>query len=517
VYEHRIFDEVLSIVDHAETFVVADFFLLNDLMGAESAVYRKLSGELVERLLARKRVQPSLAVLLVTDPINTVYGGARSELLEALRAAGVDVVLTDLERLRDSNPLYSGFWRMFLQWWGNASAGGSAPNPFARDGSRITWRSWLALLNFKANHRKLIVADRADGALVALATSANPHDASSAHSNVAVRFEGALAQKIMESEMAIARLSGWRGHIYAPSPPPTADVADAPQLAFVTENGVERHLLAAIADARKGDAIRLAVFYLSDRDIVEALLEAAERGVRVHVILDPNRDAFGRQKDGVPNRPVANELVTRSGERIAVRWYRTHGEQFHTKLALVTHGDRLIASLGSANYTRRNLDNYNLEANVAIETPLDSPLGLEMTAYFDRLWNNDGELGVEYTAPFGAFRDEDRGRYWRYRLSPHGSDGAQHVLTSISQSPGLKSRKRPQKKNGQRERPLLRALSHHSPFLRSFAAPAFFCLSRYRYRHGGMRSAAGSDHRPTLEDFAASSSGMSERSRAVRR
>ena len=58
------------------------------------------------------------------------------------------------------------------------------------------------------------------------------------------------------------------------------------------------------------------------------------RGVRVNVMLDPNRDAFGRQKDGVPNRPVANELVTASGERIAVRWYRTHGEQFHTKLAL---------------------------------------------------------------------------------------------------------------------------------------------------------------------------------------
>ena len=33
-------------------------------------------------------------------------------------------------------------------------------------------------------------------------------------------------------------------------------------------------------------------------------------------ILDPNRDAFGRQKDGVPNRPVANELVTASGEKI---------------------------------------------------------------------------------------------------------------------------------------------------------------------------------------------------------
>ncbi|HMN47333.1 MAG TPA: hypothetical protein PKE27_22350, partial [Povalibacter sp.] len=32
--EQRIFDEVLRIVDEAETFIVADFFLFNDLMGA---------------------------------------------------------------------------------------------------------------------------------------------------------------------------------------------------------------------------------------------------------------------------------------------------------------------------------------------------------------------------------------------------------------------------------------------------------------------------------------------------
>ena len=417
VYEQRIFDEVFRIIDEAESFVVADFFLLNDLMGAESAVHRPLSRALADRLLARKRAKPSLSVLLITDPINTVYGGARSGVIEELRRAGVDVVLTDLERLRDSNPLYSSFWRMFVQWWGNSSDGGALPNPFATDGSRITLRSWLALLNFKANHRKLIVADRDDGSLVGLVTSANPHDASSAHSNVALRFEGELAKHIVDSEMAIARFSGWRGHIYASSPAAATEASeDAAQLAFITEDSVQDHLLAAIDGTRNGDVIRLAVFYLSDRDVIRALLNAAARGVRVNIILDANRDAFGRQKDGVPNRPVANELVTGGAERIAVRWYRTHGEQFHTKLALIAQGDRVIASLGSSNFTRRNIGNYNLEANVAVETRANSPLAVEMTGYFDRLWNNDGKPGVEYTAPFGAYRDEDRGRYWRYRL-----------------------------------------------------------------------------------------------------
>ncbi len=416
IYEQRIFDEVFRIVDEARSFIVADFFLVNELMGASAAAHRPLSRELAEHLMARKQAVPDLQILLLTDPINDVYGGAPSPLLAELRTAGIDVVVTDLDRLRDSNPLYSSAWRLLVQWWGNSASGGMS-NPFSNDGSGITLRSWLALLNFKANHRKLIVADREDGTLAALVTSANPHDASSAHSNVALRFSGALAGHIVASEMAIARFSGWRGHIYTASADSTTpggqqDVA----LSFITEEAIRRHLLEAVSGARNGDSVDIATFYLADRRVLQALLDAAGRGVRVRIILDPNRDAFGRRKDGVPNRPVANELVTQSGERIQVRWYRTHGEQFHSKMALVRRGDRLMVSLGSANLTRRNVGNYNLEANLAVEAGAASPLGIEMQSYFDRMWNNDGPQGAEYTAAFGAYRDEDKGKYWRYRL-----------------------------------------------------------------------------------------------------
>jgi phosphatidylserine/phosphatidylglycerophosphate/cardiolipin synthase-like enzyme len=218
--------------------------------------------------------------------------------------------------------------------------------------------------------------------------------------------------------MAVARFSGWKGHIYVAtaSQPATATAVDPVQLQFLTEQAIRDHLLGAIDTTRNGDAVSIAMFYLSDRKIMEALLRSAARGVKVRLILDPNVDAFGRQKDGVPNRPVAAELVKESAEKIEVRWYRTHGEQFHTKLALVTHGDRLIASLGSANLTRRNIGNYNLEANVALELRADSALAVEMVGYFDRLWNNDGPSGTSFTAPFGAWPEESTGRYWRYRL-----------------------------------------------------------------------------------------------------
>jgi phosphatidylserine/phosphatidylglycerophosphate/cardiolipin synthase-like enzyme len=422
VREQRIFDEVFRIVDEAESFIIADFFLINDLMAAADGVHRPLSREFADRLLARKAAQPDLPILLITDPINDIYGGMPSKLMNELRAAGIDVVVTDLDPLRDSNPIYSSLWRMFIQWWGNAPDGGSMMNPFADpqagDAHPITLRSWLSLMNFKANHRKVIVADRSDGSLTALVTSANPHDGSSAHSNVAVRFNGPLAQHIVDSEMAVARFSGWKGHVYASTPTQTAPSLseDPVQLAFLTEQAIRDHLVGAIDTTRNGDAVSIATFYLSDRQVVDALLRSASRGTKVRLILDPNRDAFGRQKDGVPNRPMATELVERSGEKIQVRWYRTHGEQFHTKLALVTHGERLIASLGSANFTRRNIGNYNLEANVALELRADSALGVEMISFFDRLWNNDGPPGTNFTAAFGAWRDEDTGRYWRYRL-----------------------------------------------------------------------------------------------------
>lgn len=412
VREQEIFDAVFGIVDAAESLAVLDFFLFNDQAGNAGASFRALSHELVERLLAVKRSRPALEIVVITDPINDVYGGAPSPQLEALIAGGVTVVRTDLVQLRDSNPGYSAFWRMFIQWWGNSPALSWLPNPFAEGPAKISLRSWLALLNFKANHRKLIVADRADGTWSALVASANPHDASSSHSNVALLVSGPLAAHLVASELEIARFSGWEGTANAPAIPDAG--AHDSRVAFLTEEAIRIRLLRAIDATRAGNAIEVAMFYLSDRRIIDALLAAAEREVRVRLILDPNKDAFGIEKDGVPNRPVARELVEKSNGRIAVRWYTTHGEQFHTKLVIVGFADRLVASLGSANLTRRNLGNYNLEANVQLDVARTDPLAAELLAYFERLWSNEG--GNLHTVDFDAYRDDSRLRYWRYRV-----------------------------------------------------------------------------------------------------
>jgi phosphatidylserine/phosphatidylglycerophosphate/cardiolipin synthase-like enzyme len=414
VTEQQIFDAVLKQIDGAQSFIVLDYFLINDDM-VSGKTLRPLSRQLVDHLSARKRAVPALQVLVITDPINEVYGGAPSALLAELRQAGMAVVNTDLTQLRDSNPGYSAIWRGVAQWWGNGESGGWLPNPFDTAAHSITLRSWLSLLNFKANHRKVIVSDRADGEWVALVASANPHDASSAHSNVGLQFSGEVVKAIFDSELHVARFSGWDGEISIPNRKSVTPSAAGIQLSYVTEGAILECLLQAVNETQADDQIQLAMFYLSERRLINALKSAAKRGVAIRLILDPNKDAFGIQKDGIPNRPVANELIAQGNGKIEVRWYRTQGEQFHTKLLLVRHQDQLFATLGSANFTRRNLNDYNLEANVALQMALNTALAGRMQTYFNRLWTGD-TANAAYTVPFESYKDESSLRYWRYRF-----------------------------------------------------------------------------------------------------
>jgi phosphatidylserine/phosphatidylglycerophosphate/cardiolipin synthase-like enzyme len=417
--DQHIFDAVFGIIDRASEFVVMDFFLINDDRGSMPDArppHRALSGQFIERLLARKRALPDLKVLLVTDPVNDVYGAIPNDGLAALRAAGIDVVVTRLGALRDPNPLYSGLYRMLIGWWIGDGSGGLylLPNPMEDGPVRVSLRSWLTLLNLKANHRKVIAADDGAGGQVAIVTSANPHDASSAHSNVAVRVSGPIVASIVESEMEIARFSGWQPTW---TPKPSSAPADDGNvtLQYLTEGAIAEASLDAIARAGDGDAIDIAMFYLSDRRYVDAIAAAARRGAAVRIILDPSKDAFGRTKDGLPNRPVAAELLRRGNDRITVRWYRTHGEQFHTKVLAIRTGERMWICLGSANLTRRNVGDFNLEANVAMDVDAQSEPASEVTAWFERLWANDVPDGT-YTDDYQAFADGNGLRYWRYRL-----------------------------------------------------------------------------------------------------
>lgn len=173
------------------------------------------------------------------------------------------------------------------------------------------------------------------------------------------------------------------------------------------------------------------MFYLSGRRVIGAIKSAVRRGVWVRLLLDPNKDAFGIEKNGIPNRQVAREFMAMEeagvweagmggggtgggrtgGGGIEVRWYDTDGEQFHTKL-LAFHTARGTTLLGgSANLTRRNLGDYNLEANLLVRG--SSALGAQVADYFERLWSNRDGL---FSSPYEAYSDDSWVKRFMYRV-----------------------------------------------------------------------------------------------------
>ena len=429
--EQIIFDRVLEMIDLADRFVLVDMFLFNEEHTGDRD-YRPITRELTDRILARRRMVPALDVTFITDEINNFYGAYTSTALRRLEEGGVRVVITDLSRLRDSNPLFSSIWRTYLQWFGTAGPA-FAPHPLTRTAQRVTVRSYLKLLNMKANHRKVIVTE--DGCMV---LSANPHDASGFHSNIAFDVQGPVCADILESERSVAAFSGYE--IPVQTMDKWAETDGSSTTRFVTEGGIRTALIDELASMAAGDRVDIAMFYLSGRRVIGALESAARRGVSVRLLLDPNKDAFGRQKGGIPNRSVAGELLraglseARTGAAgvgaadvgaadvgaadvgaaeaggIEVRWYDTHGEQFHTKL-LVFHtagGTTLMG--GSANLTRRNLGDYNLEADLWVRA--NDALASRASDYFERLWTNEGG---HFSVPYEAYADDSWLRWAIYR------------------------------------------------------------------------------------------------------
>lgn len=413
--EQEIFTEVLSMINKAQNYILLDMFLYNDFQGKPPETTRALARELTQALITKKQANPEMTITVVSDPLNIVYGGALSSQFETLQQHGIKVILTDLTKLRDSNPLYSVIWRTVFQWFGNTQAAGFMPHPFSAGGHSVTIRSWLSLLNFKANHRKLIVADepQRNGTtkLATLVTSANPHDGSSAHSNIAIKVADKLWQDAIVSEQAVGTFSGSDVPGFSDT---VTDGEGEVTVQLLTEGAIERKLVELIDQTQEGDTIDVVMFYLSERSVVTSLVRAANRGVQIRLVLDPNRDAFGHTKNGVPNRPVAHELITKSDGQTQVRWCDTHGEQCHSKLVLLHNGDRYVMLAGSANLTRRNIGDYNLETNILVEADKEIPAITSARSYVEEIWHNPN--GKTFTADYEAYADSGWFKKFLYRV-----------------------------------------------------------------------------------------------------
>jgi hypothetical protein len=358
----------MSAIDHAEQLIVLD----------RSPVAR----ELAQHLLARKRARPNLKIVLVTDPGNEAFGGTPAQYLAVLEQAGIIVARVRLERLRDSNPLYSGLWRLLLGWWSE---------PFDEAPGQVTLQSWSRMLNSKADQRQLVVADDGSGGWTAIV---GPADAPAS-----LILRGSLARAMIGSELQIAAWSTDDDRL-PPAPPMDLRGVGSIDARFLTEGAIETALRDTIAASARDDQIGIAVENLSDRRLIAATLDAAARGAHVQVLIDRSR---------MPNQAAAGELLRDGGGRIEVRWYPIGRAASSPKLLVVRHRNDLWVNFGSANFTRRNLDDLNLESSVELRMPARSVPARAVDDYFAKIWSGaDRETNIA---------DESDGAYWRYRIA----------------------------------------------------------------------------------------------------
>lgn len=403
---HQIFDEMLKMINEAKTTIVLDMFLLNDEVGESKQKQRALTKELAEALIRKRALQPNISITVLTDPINSMYGGFAPEQYVKLRRVGVDLIETNLTPLRASNPAWSGLWYLCCQNLGNNNQRGWLANPFGDE--KVTIRSYLNLLNFKANHRKTLVVDTPRG-WQALVTSQNIHAGSSRHDNAALVITGAAAVDVLNTEQPVAQMSG--GTLPAVLMGGEEANHQLPQVQVLTEEAIYRAVLKLIQGTQRGETLQMAMFYLSERQIIEALKAAQERGVHLNILLDPNKDAFGHQKVGMPNRQVAMELHQAG---VPVRWCDTHGEQCHSKLVIKRGNAESEMLLGSANLTARNLKNYNLETDLRVIGSNQLQVFKDAESYFNTSWSNLN--GQQMSVNYEKYEDSSKMRYWLYRF-----------------------------------------------------------------------------------------------------
>lgn len=331
-------------------------------------------------------------------------------------------------------------------------------NKLQIDGQKFTLDTIYNILLLKANHRKLLVVDSGSD-LEAFVSSANPHNPSIPSSNSALSIKGPAARYILEvmrqdiahsinmsekqtSEAYRARYAlwskksatkgmAWLNQTFPQHKPLQQEVTAGPRGRFVTEHKIAQAILSMLAGVKADDDVRIQMFYLSERAIVDAIITAATKTNKpVRLILDPNKDAFNQTKDGTPNRQVARYMLAQAKQRSAkldIRWYDTHGEQNHAKVMSITGPGKSQIITGSGNWTGKNIGHNvddpakpirqgspNMEANLQI---VDAPkVTKRFNDLFDLFWNNDSRMKRIYTTDYATApydQPVDDGTKWR--------------------------------------------------------------------------------------------------------
>ena len=474
-YDRKIWDATYKVVDEAKDYLIVEMFLFNDIYNKDKEHYPEFAKEYMRRLIKKKMENPNLKVYVLLDENNNLYGAFEHPFITEMKNAGIDVITVDIFKLKDTFPWYSPIWRTLIEPHGNPQGKGWIGNFYGPMWPKLTLRNLLRALNVKADHRKIFLNENN-----VVISSANIHDPSYFHENVAISADGEITKDVLHGLQHVAEFSGGKidldekqgnginngqiGNLMENEKKVVNNFAENNfledenekqvreiekkregfveegtrkfaqteklsqenqesnekghqnnmkdgdvltrfddennkyQLQFITEAKIGEHLNKDIDSTKAGDEILMGMYFLADKGVIDRLIKAANRGVKIRIIFDRSRDAFGMSTNGLPNKPVSKKLKKKTKNKIEVKWYFTNNEQYHTKITLIKKTDgNVIIQTGSANLIKKNIRGYIMDANFRILTNKDSKLTKDIYAYFDRLWENkDGLFTVNF-------------------------------------------------------------------------------------------------------------------------
>mgnify|MGYP000933385547 FL=1 len=453
-YDRKIWDATYEVVDNAKDYLVIEMFLFNDIYNKDVDKFPEFAKEYTRRLVKKKMENPNLKVYILSDENNDLYGAFEHPLITEMKNAGIDVIDVDIYKLKDTFPWYSPIWRSVIKPFGNPQGKGWITNFYGPMWPKLTLRNLFRALNVKADHRKIFLNE--DKVVIA---SANIHDPSYFHENVAISADGEITKDILRDLQLVAKFSGGNIDVSSESEVKKPvniknfqaskikfkedeslksdlqkqveqieknkgnfvdkgtkefyetgeltknedvlqndDPNNSYKVQFESEAKIGENLDKDIDSLKAGDEVLMGMYFLADRPVIDKLIKAANRGVKVRIIFDRSRDAFGMSTNGLPNKPVSKKLKKKTKNKIEIKWYFTNNEQFHTKIMLMKKTDgNVIIHTGSANYIKKNIRGYIMDANLRVLTNKDSKLTKDVYNYFDRLWENrDGLFTINF-------------------------------------------------------------------------------------------------------------------------
>ncbi len=321
---------------------------------------------LLANLLAKK-AKEGVKVRVVTDPLS-LFGSSKEwqkklYVIEYLKENGVEVQTFPLIPLDRYLKSFSTINTIFHTIENN--------NENSND--------YEDKINYQLMHSKVVSVDGKR----AVISGVNWSDGSFKNIDAGVFVEGKVIDDLEKNFWFLFKRSGGKDYNYVPR----AEEAGNSKVSLLlsdkmfSKTSYSAAVYRAVSNAK--DNIYLSAFVLSDPYLIKLLIDAKNRGVKVNVILDPNKS----ENYSNLNYDTAEKLK-KAG--IIPRWYKvqtyntTLTNYLHTKL-LITD-DTLI--VGSGNFSYKGL---RINHEVGIQTDDKNAIS-KARDYFEQIWNENTSL-----------------------------------------------------------------------------------------------------------------------------